>query len=115
MKIFSSLASLDQIRGSPLIPVLRGIVVRMLGHFEYDPEEDGYAVLIEEGDSDRPLARLCLPYRLCEVPFEAVHMQEGHFCGIYLANNQFAITFLIPDAPWVRGELRKHLEDLLVE
>lgn len=31
MKIFSSLASLDAIRGSPLSPALRGIVVRMLG------------------------------------------------------------------------------------
>ena len=115
MKTFSSLASLDQIRGSPLSPMLRGIVVRMLGHFEYDPEEDGFVVLIEKDDIDRVLADLCLPYRLCEVPFEAVHMTEGHFCGIYLANNQFAITFLIPDAPWVPGELRNHLEDLLVE
>jgi hypothetical protein len=115
MKIFSSLASLDQIRGSPLSAMLRGIVVRMLGHFEYDPEEDGFVVLIEEGDIDRVLADLCLPYRLCEVPFEAVHMAEGHFCGIYLRDNQFAITFLVPDAPWVRGPLRKHLENLLVE
>jgi hypothetical protein len=47
------------------------------------------------------------------VPFEAVHMLEGHYCGIYLANNQFAITFLIPDADWVQGELRQHLENLL--
>lgn len=115
MKIFSSLASLDAIRGSPLSPTLKGIVVRMLGHFEYDPQEDGYVVLIEEDDVDRVLTDLCLPYRLYEVPFEAVHMTEGHFCGIYLANNQFAITFLIPGAPWVRGELRKHLKDLLVE
>jgi len=113
MKIFDSLAALDQIRGSPLSPMLRGIVVRMLGHFEYDPEEDGYVVLIEEGDSDRPLARLCLPYRLCEVPFEAVHTTEGHFCGICLANNQFAITFLIPDAEWLTPDIRSHLDDLL--
>jgi hypothetical protein len=95
--------------------VLRGIVVHMLGHLEYDPEEDGYIVLIEEGDSDRVLVDLCLPYQLCEVPFDAMHMTEGHFCGIYLANNQFAVTFLIPDAEWVHDELSKHLEDLLVE
>ncbi|NGX16144.1 hypothetical protein [Wenzhouxiangella sp. XN24] len=113
MKIFSSLASLDAIRGSLLSPALKGIVVRMLGHFEYDPQEDGYVVLIEEGDLYRDLADLCLPYRLCEVPFEAVHMTEGHYCAIYLANNQFAITFLIPDADWVQGELRKHLESLV--
>ena len=115
MKIFSSLSSLDQIRGSPLGPMLREIVIRMLGHFEYRPEDDGFVVLIEEGDVDRVLTDLCLPYRLCEVPFEAVHMTEGHFCGVYLANNQFAISFLVPDAPWIRGKLRKHLESLLVE
>ena len=113
MKIFSSLASLDQIRGSPLGPMLREIVIRMLGHFEYDPEEDGYVVLIEQDDVDRVLADLCLPYRLHEVPFEAVHMAEGHFCGIYLANNQFAITFLIPDAEWLTADVRRHLENLL--
>jgi hypothetical protein len=93
--------------------MLRGIVVRMLGHFHYDPEEDGFVVLIEEGDCDRELTDLCLPYRLCEVPFEAVHMTEGHFCGIYLANNQFAITFLIPDAEWLTPDIRSHLDDLL--
>jgi hypothetical protein len=113
MKIFSSLASLDQIRGSPLGPMLREIVIRMLGHFEYNPEDDGFVVLIEPGDVARVLTDLSLPYHLHEVPFEAVHMQEGHYCGIYLANNQFAITFLIPDADWVQGELRQHLEHLL--
>ena len=115
MKIFDSLSCLGQIRGSPLGPMLRGIVIRMLGHFEYSPEDDGFAVLIESGDVDRVLTDLRLPYRLCELPFEAVHMLEGHYCGIYLANNQFAITFLVPDADWVQGELRKHLESLLVE
>ena len=113
MKIFSSLSSLGQVRGSPLGPMLRGIVIRMLGHFHYDPEDDGYVVLVEPGDVGRVLTDLRLPYRLCEVPFEAVHMQEAHYCAIYLANNQFAITFLIPDADWVEGKLRRHLENLL--
>jgi hypothetical protein len=113
MKIFSSLSSLDQIRGSPLGPMLRGIVIRMLGHFEYSPEDDGFVVLVEPGDADRVLRDLRLPYRLHEVPFEAVHMQEGHYCGIYLANNQFAITFLIPDAEWLTPAVRGHLENLL--
>jgi len=113
MKIFSSLSSLDQIRGSPLGPMLREIVIRMLGHFEYSLEDDGFVVLIEEGDVDRVLTDLRLPYRLCEMPFEAVHMQENYFCGVYLANNQFAITFLIPDAPWLTPEVRAHLDDLM--
>ena len=113
MKIFNSLASLDQIRGSPISPMLQGIVVGMLGHFHYDPADDGYVVLVEEGDIDRVLTDLCLPYRLQEVPFEAVHMTEGHYCGIFLRDNQFAITFLIPDADWIQGDLRQHLENLM--
>ena len=71
MKIFDSLSSLDQIRGSPLSPMLQGIVVGMLGHLHYDPADAGYVVLVEESDIDRPLADLCLPYCLCEVPFGA--------------------------------------------
>ena len=43
-KIFSSLLSLDQIRGSPLDPMLREIVIRMLGHFEYNPKDDGFVM-----------------------------------------------------------------------
>jgi hypothetical protein len=41
MKIFDFLSCLDQIRGSPLGPMLREIVIRMLGHFEYN-HEDGH-------------------------------------------------------------------------
>ena len=38
MKIFSSLASLDQIRGSPLSPMLRGIVHdEAIGELHPDP------------------------------------------------------------------------------
>jgi hypothetical protein len=113
MKIFDSLSSLNQIRGSPLDPMLREIVIRMLGHFQYDPAEDGFVVLVEPGDVDRELTDLCLPYRLHEVPFEAVHITEGYFCGVFLRDNEFAITFLIPDAEWVQGELRQHLENLM--
>lgn len=44
METFSSLASLDQIRRSPLSPMLREIDVRMLDHFENRPEDDGFVL-----------------------------------------------------------------------
>jgi len=77
MKIFDSLSSVDQIRESPLGPMLREIVIRMLGHFEYSPEDDGFVVLVEPGDIDRALTDLCLPHPLREVPFEAVHIARA--------------------------------------
>jgi hypothetical protein len=48
---------------------------------------------------------------LSEVPFEGVTMVDGFFYAVYLANNQFGIGFLIPDAEWLPGELRRHLEE----
>ncbi len=77
MKIFDSLSSLDQIRGSPLSTMLQGIVAGMLGHLHYDPADAGYVVLVEESDIDRHLADLCLPYRLCEVPFGAAAAKKN--------------------------------------
>ena len=47
MTTFDSLGPLDQIRISPFGPMLREIVIRMLDHFEYDPEEDEFFILTE--------------------------------------------------------------------
>ena len=106
MKIFDSTASANRIPAGPL----RELVVGCVGFVGYTPNEDGVAALIEETDADRPLSDVGLPYRLIEVPFEAVRMVEGHYVGVFLANNQFAITFLVPDAPWLPLEVREHLE-----
>jgi len=40
-------------------------------------------------------------------------MRDGYFYAIYLANNEFGIGFLIPDAEWVKGELRALLDELV--
>ena len=64
---------------------------------------------------DRVLDDLQLPYRLAEVPFEVVSKVDDCFYCLWLANNQFGISFLIPDAEWVTGDLRKHLLENLDE
>lgn len=67
-------------------------------------------MLIEPGDVDRVLTVLAPPYRLCEVSFEAVRVVAGHHVGVFLANNQYAIVFLVPDALWLPAAVREHLE-----
>ena len=65
---------------------------------------------MEPADTDRVLDDLDVPYRLSEMPFEGVTVIDGLFHAVYLANNQFALGFLIPDESWVTGELRRALE-----
>ena len=40
-------------------------------------------------------------------------LRDGFFIAIYLANNEYSPVFVIPDAPWVNGELRQMIEDNL--
>ena len=80
---------------------------------DYRPENDGWLVLIELADVDRVLDDLVVPYRLSEVPFEGVTVVDGCLYAVYLANNQFALGFLIPDEAWLPGEVRRVLVDYL--
>jgi len=79
---------------------------------DYRPEDDGYLARIEPADVDRVLGNLDMPWRLSEVPFEGFTVAGGNFHAVYLANNQFALGFLIPDAAWLPGEVRRVLEEV---
>ena len=79
----------------------------------YDPEDDGYVILIEEGDVDRTLDELWEGYTLLSIPWEGIMLQGDFYIAIYLANNEYGLTFVIPDADWVNGELRELIEDIL--
>jgi hypothetical protein len=111
MKTFKSASDLEQVRNDPLYATIKDLVVPIIAeHPNYRPEDDGYLVLIEPGDVDHVLDDLDMPHKLSEVPFEGVTVIDGCFHAVYLANNQFALGFLIPDAAWVTGELRRTLE-----
>jgi hypothetical protein len=117
MKTFKSISDVEQVLGTPVHDTVRELVVPVIESFSdsapYRPEDDGYLVLIERDDVDRILEDLDMPYRLSEVPYEAVDMIDGHFHAFYIPNNQFCIDFLIPDEAWLPDVLRKHLEDNL--
>ena len=102
----------------PAYPVIREQVDQLITAYinegyPYDPDDDGYIALIEPGDTDRTLDEIWDGCRLVDIPWEGVFLRDGHYTAIYLANNEFGISFVIPDADWVNGELREVLEEIL--
>ena len=104
----------------PAYPIVADLVQRLIVNYEaegftYDPSADGWVVLIQESDADRPLTDIWDgDTKLTDLFWEGFSKPDGHFfLGIYLANNQFGLCFVIPDAPWVDGDLRKVIEENL--
>jgi len=101
MKTFKSISDVEQLRDDPVYGPIYDTVRKFVATYtddpSYRPQDDGYVVLIEPDDVDRVLD---IGYRLAEVPFEVVTMIDGYYYGLYLANNQFGISFLIPDEEW---------------
>ena len=116
IKTHSDLTKVDP--ANPALPVLEELLLRIFAVYAspvhpYRPEHHGYIVLIEEGDVSNALTLPELGCRLEEVPWEGAAMHGQFFHAVHLTNNEFGISFLIPDAPWVRGKLRSVLEDLM--
>jgi len=114
MKTIKSITDVEQLRKHPLHATIASLVTPIIAATpEYRPEDDGYLVLIERDDIDRVLSDLDMPWRLSEVPFEAVTMIDGLFHAVYIPNNQFALSILVPDAEWLPEDVRRHLESHL--
>ena len=102
----------------PAYPIVKDLVDRLITDYiaegyDYRPEDDGYTILIQEGDVDRELTELWDGCTLLNIPWEGIMLQGDFFIAIYLANNEYGLCFVIPDAPWVDGELRSLIEDIL--
>jgi hypothetical protein len=115
MKTFKSIPDVEQLRNhgayAPLHATVKELVSTMIADYpEYVPEDDGYLVLIEPQDTARVLDDLDMPWRLSEVPFEAVTVFDGLFHAVYLPNNQFALSLLVPNEEWLPEDVRRHLE-----
>ena len=105
---------------NPVQPVVSQLVHSLITSYidegyPYEPEADGWIVLIEEGDQDRPLEEIWEGdnTRLTDLWWEGFTRQDGCFVGIYLANNQWGLAVVIPDEPWVNGRLRDVIEEHL--
>jgi hypothetical protein len=108
---FRSAEDLQQLSpGDPSYAVVADLVQRLLVAEGYDPDADGWLILVEAGDTDRVLTELWDDRRLVDIPWEGITREGDCFLAVFLANNQFGLAFLIPDAHWVNGDLRRVIE-----
>lgn len=106
MLTFKSMHDLDQLDPTnPAYAVGRKHCLTIV-----NPEDRGYLVLIQEGDTEKALDLPELKRRLVDLSWEGVIKEGGFYYAVYLTNNEFALEFLIPDADWIKGELRESLE-----
>ena len=70
-------------------------------------------ILIEETDVNRTLDEIWDGCTLLDIYWEGIMLRDGFFIAIYLADNEYGLVFVIPDEPWVKGELRQMIEDTL--
>lgn len=77
---------------------------------------EGYVVLVEEADLDRPLQLPEVQGEWVDIinRCEGVVRKGGLFHCVYLTNNEYAIEFLIPDAEWLPDELRLRIYHHLI-
>lgn len=118
MITFKSHSDLEKLSpDDPARPVMEELVEQLIDNFSepgqtYSPEDFGYLVLVEPGDTDRELTEIDMP-KLTEIYWEGASMRDGYIFALYLGSESFGMGFAIPDAPWVNGQLREVLEDIL--
>lgn len=77
-------------------------------------ERDGGFILVQPEDMSMTLTEWHPGHTLASLTYEGVHMQDGHYIGVTLLNNQTSLVWIIKSADWLPDDLRKTLEDNLV-
>ncbi len=119
MITFKSTEDLTKLSPSdPAYPTVQELVDRLITAYTspdqpYNWQDYGYVILIEEPDVNRTLDEIWDGCTLLNIYWEGIMKQGDFFIAIYLADNEYGLVFVIPDAPWVDGELRELIEDTL--
>ena len=88
--------------------VVSGFIAALAKYGEtYDPEDDGYTILIECGDEEQVAAEIGYP--LVDALFEGVYRKDGCFVGCVLHNNQFGYSLVFVDSPKLAPGIRVKL------
>ncbi len=120
MITFKSTEDLSKLSPSdPALPTVRTLVHDLITAYTepgqiYDWEAYGFVILIEESDVNREPNELWDGATLMNIPWENFAKEkEDVLVGISILSNSFGLAIVIPDAPWVNGELREMIEDIL--
>ena len=103
---------------NPAYTTIKELVDRLITAYTepgqpYNWQDYGYVILIEETDVNRTLDEIWDGCTLLDIYWEGIMKQGDFFIAIYLADNEYGLVFVIPDAPLVKGELRRMIEDTL--
>jgi hypothetical protein len=115
MKEFRSIEDVDAAGlAEDVSVVVRGTLECIVGTCaeaggKYDPTKDGYTVLVEAGDADDVIRAAIGGHTLRDAVFEGVTYSRGHFVTCVLFNNQFGVSIVVPDAPWLDPVVRERL------
>ena len=102
----------------PVFPIVEDLVKRLITNYiaegyVYRPSDDGWICVVQQCDKDRVLTEIWPDWTLLDIPWEGISLVDGFYQAVFLANDQFGIVFIIPDADWVDGDLRRMIEDHL--
>ncbi len=118
MKIIRTLDDVDRSGLSERAqPVVRDLVTGIAddyaqnGH-RFNPDEDGHVLLVEKGDTDGDI-RAALGATLLDAVIEGCVLDRGHFITLILFNNQFGVSVVVEDAPWLPAAVRARLANNL--
>ena len=102
----------------PAFPTVKELVERLITEYTppggtYNANDYGYVILIQEDDVNGTLDEIWEGCTLLDIYWEGIMQRGDFYIAIYLANNEYGLVFVIPDAPWVNAELRQMIEDTL--
>ena len=101
MMTFTSSADLSRLhKTDPAHPVISTLI----SNLKTDPVT---IALMQPGDVDHPLTEIC---NAEDVSLEGVIEQSGVYLVVLQTDYGYGIVFVVPDAGWLGGELRRCIE-----
>jgi hypothetical protein len=115
MLTFKSLECLSQLDpNDPSRPVINNLLHSFItsgpdSDVTYEPEYDGYVVLINREDTERKLDLFAPPRKLESIFWEGVHECSDYFVAVFVPNNQFSLACVIENSNSLPLGLRRVL------
>ena len=74
----------------------------------YNPGNDGYILVLDESDTENEIKQY-FGVNFQDILWEGVHKVNDCFVGVVMFNNQFGLTVIIPDMPWLNPQWKQEI------